>query len=303
MKNHPLTTIFLNGKGRLVTTASHDESLVCPTCMQSVRKAADNSLMTHLTHDSNVCSPKSGVVVTKAILQCLNEGKRIYVRPVIHGSRKIAPGVIVAPESQSVSPFINEDYQPAGGVWRSQKGLRLGVFYLSDRATHLKKDGFDYIAVINPERFIEQFDQLWAAAEVQDPLAVMITLLLSPNSASEWVKWPNSETKSLTRISTTPNWYDYESSISSVPTCSAVVTGIEDSQLGETIYILQVSIEKDLGEFQLVRSMGSTLLLNNTGDAISPAYSLYGAIRAACIEAVRLYARYNKFAPSVVISG
>lgn len=38
-----------------------------------------------------------------------------------------------------------------GANWKSEKGYKLGLFYLKDRANSINKEEFDFIAVIDPK--------------------------------------------------------------------------------------------------------------------------------------------------------
>ena len=248
----------------------------------------------HLNQANQDCRPSPTVIITKALIHCIREGQRVFVRPVLDGPRKVVPALVVAPVGLTVSPYINSELEPAGAIWKSEKGSRMGVFFMPDRAGLVNKTLFDYIAVIDPDIFIPYFNECWATGNEINPLTVLNSLLLSSNTASEWVKWPNKGGYTPKWNCTAAEWYTYDMMGTTSSNIFAVVTGIENSQLGETIFIMQVTADKAKHEFQLVRSMGSTLLLDNTGDAVSPSYRLFEPIRRACIQAVRTFAKYNK---------
>jgi hypothetical protein len=44
-----------------------------------------------------------------------------------------------------------------GANWKSEKGYKLGLFYLKDRANSINKEEFDFIAVIDPEAMQKEF--------------------------------------------------------------------------------------------------------------------------------------------------
>ncbi len=62
-------------------------------------------------------------------------------------------------------------------------------------------------------------------------------------------------------------WFDYQSDNQEV-NCTVSVVGIEGNSSGETIYRLQTLLKRKLNEYQLVRSLGTIMLLDNTGNMI-----------------------------------
>lgn len=294
MKNlAPFEHIYQTEKGHLVSPDTGEHPLYCPTCLSPVVSSASGSMLPHVMHNGLTCVPSPTVIITKVIIRCITEGQRVFVRPVMDGLRKVVPALVVAPVGLSVGTFINSAYEPAGAIWKSAKGSRIGLFFMPDRAGQVNKALFDYIAVINPDIFIPFFNECWASGMDDNPLSLLNTLLLSPNSASEWIKWPD-KNNSPKWSSSAREWYACDLMAAGGNSIKAAVTGIENSQLGETIFIIQVTADKSKHEFQLVRSMGSTLLLDNTGNAVSPGVRSFDSIRQACINAVRSYAKYNK---------
>ncbi|MCY5688456.1 hypothetical protein OV522_26580, partial [Salmonella enterica subsp. enterica serovar 1,4,[5],12:i:-] len=85
-------------------------------------------------------------VISKAIIEMLSAGERLYVNPIKNGNKTLAPSFIFLHTDQQLRPFINSDYQPAGASWRSDKGFRLGLFFMNERASKINKDQFDFIA-------------------------------------------------------------------------------------------------------------------------------------------------------------
>ncbi len=53
-----------------------------------------------------------------------------------------------------------------GANWKSEKGYKLGLFYLKDRANSINKEEFDFIAVIDPEAMQKEF--ISARSEVDE---------------------------------------------------------------------------------------------------------------------------------------
>lgn len=82
-------------------------------------------------------------------------------------------------------------------------------------------------------------------------------------------------------------WYDYYSphSPAQQAACTATVTGIDGNVSGETIYMLQIALERSTVEYQLVKSLGVILLLDNTGNLVSEAQPHFDIIIKACISA------------------
>lgn len=145
---HPLLQLVLNDSGRLTMPVYYRDQQYCPTCLTKVLKSEDGSLA-HLGEiNQNTCRPSISVVVTKAIIEMLCDGEKIYVNPIRHRGRVLAPSVIFSPDTHTFKPFINTDYQPVGANWKSEKGYKLGLFYLKDRANSINKEEFDFIAVI-----------------------------------------------------------------------------------------------------------------------------------------------------------
>ncbi|TRP44465.1 hypothetical protein DNP91_23950, partial [Salmonella enterica subsp. enterica serovar Panama] len=89
-------------------------------------------------------------------------GERLYVNPVKNANRTLAPSFIFLHKDKQLRPFIKTEYQPAGATWRSDKGNRLGFFYMDERASKINKDQFDFIAVIDPSTFQAEFKTLWS---------------------------------------------------------------------------------------------------------------------------------------------
>ena len=72
-------------------------------------------------------------------------------------------------------------------------------------------------------------------------------------------------------------WYDYYSphSPAQQAACTATVTGIDGNVSGETIYMLQIALERSTVEYQLVKNRFRViLLLDNTGNLVSEAAAL-----------------------------
>ena len=93
----------------------------------------------------------------------------------------------------------------------------------------------------------------------------------------------------------TDYWYDYYSPHSPVQqaACTATVTGIDGNVSGETIYMLQIAVERSTVEYQLVKSLGVILLLDNTGNLVSEAQPHFDIIIKACISGVRDFVLQN----------
>lgn len=295
----PFERFYQTEGGLLVSSVNGMQTLVCPTCLRSVVRSETGAMLPHITSNGQACIPSPTVIITKAIIQCISAGQRVFVRPVMDGQRKVVPALVVAPVGLVVNSYINTAYEPAGAIWKTPKGSRIGVFFMPDRAGQVNKVLFDYIAVINPEIFIPYFKECWATGEHDNPLTLLNTLLMSTNAAAEWIKWPDKSGNASKWRSPASEWYACDMVATGGNTISAAVTGIENSQLGETIFIIQVTVDKSKHEFQLVRSMGSTLLLDNTGNAVSPSFRSFDSIRQACINAVRSYAKFNKPIQSV----
>ncbi|BEC91728.1 hypothetical protein [Escherichia coli] len=90
-------------------------------------------------------------------------------------------------------------------------------------------------------------------------------------------------------------WYDYYSphSPAQQAACTATVTGIDGNASGETIYMLQIALERSTVEYQLVKSLGVILLLDNTGNLVSEAQPHFDIIIKACISGVRDFVLQN----------
>lgn len=287
---HPLLRIAQDRKGSLVEASTASSELICATCLRPVT-VGPQGLVSHIqVSDQEACTASVLVTVTKAMIHCLEDGQQIYVNPVRNGRKTLAPDLIFAQDASSVRPFVNTSYQPVGASWRSEKGYRLGLFFLPERAAGIKKDGFDFIAVINPAVFIAEFDAAWEHNADAGPLELLYRLLCRSNASSEWVKWPTKTRQPEKERYGSGSWAEY---CTPEPACIATVTGIEGNGSGETIFVLQVVVNGSRSEYQIVRSLGSTLLLDNTGNAVSPENRLYALIRTACINSVKAYLRQN----------
>ncbi|EPT6110917.1 hypothetical protein ACVQYZ_005014, partial [Escherichia coli] len=198
-------------------------------------------------------------------------------------------------KDKQLRPFINTEYQPAGATWRSDKGNRLGFFYMDARASKINKDQFDFIAVIDPSTFQAEFKTLWSMCEFDNPLAALQHLLVSENMSSVWVKWPVKSLQPRKEAVKADYWYDYYSPHypAQQAACTATVIGLEGNVSGETIYMLQIAVDRSIVEYQLVKSLGVILLLDNTGNLVSETRPHFDIIIKACISGVRDFVRQN----------
>ncbi|WP_407861119.1 hypothetical protein [Escherichia coli] len=294
--HHPLLKIVLNDDGRLLWPLLPGQTQRCPTCMRDVITGPDGGLVHQMEEGGNTCIPSVDVVISKAIIELLSTGERLYVNPVKNANKILAPSFIFLHKDKQLQPFINKYYQPAGATWRSDKGFRLGLFFMAGRAHRINKDEFDFIAVIDPIIFQAEFDATWSRGEFEDPLAALWHSLVSENMSSVWVKWPVKNLQPKKETVKADYWYDCYSSAQkpvSQVNCTASVIGIDGNVSGETIYLLQTSVERSLGEYQLVKSLGVILLLDNTGDLVSETHPHFDIILKACTLAVRDFVRQN----------
>lgn len=90
-------------------------------------------------------------------------------------------------------------------------------------------------------------------------------------------------------------WYDYYTPHypEEQAACTATVIGIDGNVSGETIYMLQIALDRSTVEYQLVKSLGVILLLDNTGNFVSEAQPHFDIIIKACISGVRDFVRQN----------
>jgi hypothetical protein len=94
-----VTQLVLNDSGRLTMPVYYRDQQYCPTCLTKVLKSEDGSLA-HLGEiNQNTCRPSISVVVTKAIIEMLCDGEKIYVNPIRHRGRVLAPSVIFSRHS------------------------------------------------------------------------------------------------------------------------------------------------------------------------------------------------------------
>lgn len=291
-ENHPLLQLVLNDTGRLTMPVYHSDQQYCPTCLSKVLKSEDGRLSHIGEVNVNTCRPSVSVIVTKAIIEMLTDGEKIYVNPVRDRGRTLAPSVIFSPETHTFKPFINTDYQPVGANWKSEKGYKLGLFYLKDRAGYINKEEFDFIAVIDPDVMLEEFNSAWTAVDDINPVEKVKHLLRSKNNSSAWVKWPSKIDLAKLNYYNENFWYGYQDDNQKL-NCTVSVVGIEGNSSGETIYKLQAMIKRKLNEYQLVRSLGTIMLLDNTGNMISSNHPYFDVITHACTSGVRDFVRQN----------
>ncbi len=161
---HPLLQLVLNDSGRLTMPVYYRDQQYCPTCLTKVLKSEDGSLA-HLGEiNQNTCRPSISVVVTKAIIEMLCDGENICKSNTIP---RPGAGTLsnFSPDTHTFKPFINTDYQPVGANWKSEKGYKLGLFYLKDRANSINKEEFDFIAVIDPKAMQKEFISAWSEVD------------------------------------------------------------------------------------------------------------------------------------------
>nr|WP_233341266.1 hypothetical protein [Escherichia coli] len=149
-RQHPLLKIALNSDGHLSWPILPGETHRCPTCLRHVTTGPDGDLVHSMEEGGNVCIPSASVVISKAIIEMLSAGERLYVNPIKNGNKTLAPSFIFLHTDQQLRPFINSDYQPAGASWRSDKGFRLGLFFMNERASKINKDQFDFYCSNRP---------------------------------------------------------------------------------------------------------------------------------------------------------
>ncbi len=223
---HPLLQLVLNDSGRLTMPVYYRDQQYCPTCLTKVLKSEDGSLA-HLGEiNQNTCRPSISVVVTKAIIEMLCDGEKIFVNPIRYRGRVLAPSVIFSPDTHTFKPFINTDYQPVGANWKSEKGYKLGLFYLKDRANSINKEEFDFIAVIDPKAMQKEFISAWSEVDEKNPLETLKQILRSKNNSSLWVKWPGKIEHAQKGNCNENYWFDYQSDNQEV-NCTVSVVGIE----------------------------------------------------------------------------
>lgn len=143
-------------------------------------------------------------------IEMLSDGEKIYVSPIRNRGRTLAPSVIFSPDTHTFKPFINTDYQPVGANWKSDKGYKLGLFYLKDRACSINKEEFDFIAVIDPEILLNEFISSWSVDQTA-PMEKLKKILRSKNNSSAWVKWPGKLDLAKKTNYTDNFWYDIQS--------------------------------------------------------------------------------------------
>lgn len=290
-EDHPLLQLVLNDSGRLAMPVHDRDQQYCPTCLAKVQKSEDGRL-SHVGHENQIkCIPSISVVVTKAIIEMLSDGEKIYVSPIRNRGRTLAPSVIFSPDTHTFKPFINTDYQPVGANWKSDKGYKLGLFYLKDRACSINKEEFDFIAVIDPEILLNEFISSWSVDQ-NAPMEQLKKILRSKNNSSAWVKWPGKLDLAKKTNYTDNFWYDKQSDSAEL-NCTVSVVGIEGNSSGETIYRLQTLLKHKFNEYQLVRSLGTIMLLDNTGNMVSSNHPNFDIISSACISGVRDFVRQN----------
>ncbi|AIX52588.1 hypothetical protein VBJ26_23930 [Enterobacter hormaechei] len=294
-RQHPLLKIALNNDGHLSWPILPGQTQRCPTCLRDVIPGPDGDLVHQVEEGVNPCTPSVDVVISKSIIELLSAGERLYVNPVKNANRTLAPSFIFLHKDQQLRPFINTDYQPAGATWRSDKGNRLGLFYMDERASKINKDQFDFIAVIDPSTFQAEFETLWSMGEFDNPLTALQHSLVSENMSSVWVKWPVKNLQSRKESVKSDYWYDYYTPHypEEQAACTATVIGIDGNVSGETIYMLQIALDRSTVEYQLVKSLGVILLLDNTGNLVSEAQPHFDIIIKACISGVRDFVRQN----------
>lgn len=293
---HPLLKIVLDEDGRLSWPILPGQTQRCPTCLLDVITNPDGDLVHQMEQGVNTCTPSVDVVITKAIIELLSTGERLFVNPVKNANKTLAPSFIFLHKDKQLRPFIDTDYQPAGAAWRSDKGFRLGLFFMDERASKINKDHFDFIAAIDPVTFLAEFNTNWTRGTFDNPLEALRHSLISENMSSVWVKWPVKILQPKKDTVKTDYWYDcYSSAQTPVHkvSCTASVIGIDGNVSGETIYRLQTSVDRTQCEYQLVKSLGVILLLDNTGNLVSEAHPYFDIIIKACISGVRDFVRQN----------
>lgn len=293
---HTLLKVALNDAGHLSWPDIPGQKYRCPTCLREVIPGPDGHIAHKMEEGGNSCTPSVSVVISKSIIELLTEGKRLFVNPVKSKNKTLAPSIIFLHTDKTLSPFINTDYQPAGASWRSDKGFRLGLFFMEERASRINKDQFDFIAVIDPVTFLEEFNATWSRGGFDNPLEALRHSLISENSSSVWVKWPVKFAQTKNENVKVDYWYDYYSSpqpSACQVSCTASVVGIDGNKSGETIYTLQTWLNRSPCEYQLVKSLGVILLLDNTGNLVSETHPNFDTIMKACINVVRDFVRQN----------
>ncbi|EEF3290284.1 hypothetical protein GMG72_24350, partial [Salmonella enterica subsp. enterica] len=93
-RQHPLLKIALNSDGHLSWPILPGETHRCPTCLRHVTTGPDGDLVHSMEEGGNVCIPSASVVISKAIIEMLSAGERLYVNPIKNGNKTLAPSFI-----------------------------------------------------------------------------------------------------------------------------------------------------------------------------------------------------------------
>jgi len=286
----------LNDAGRLSWPDIPGQTYRCATCLREVITGPDGHIAHKTKESGDSCTPSTSVAISKAIIELLTEGERLFVNPVKSKNKTLAPSIIFLHVDKTLSPFINTDYQPTGACWRSDKGFKLALFFMDNRNSIINKDHFDFIAVIDRVTFLEEFNATWSRGTFNNPLEALRHSLVSENMSSFWVKWPIKNPQPNKEKMKVDYWYDYYSSLQpseGLASCIASVVGAEVNEFGETIYTLQTWVNRTPCEYQLVKSVGVILLLDNTGNLVPETHPHFDTIIKACIIAVRDFVRQN----------
>lgn len=299
---YPFLEISLNKAGNRSGKRLSVEPENYPLALWEKSMGMDGNLTQQQKERLNV-STSINVVVTEAIMELLRDGERLYVNPVKKGHKTLAPSVVFLPESKMLNPFISKNYKPIGASWKSEKGYRIGIFFLHERGTAINKDHFDFIAVIDPGIFFIELNEIWENGDFPNLLDALKSILVSKNRSAYWVKWQvnYNHQKNVTSNGNFERDYYFRDEVQCNKLRSnAIVIGLDGNESGETIFILQTLVGQVQGEYQLVKSLGVILLLDNTGDYVPDTHPNFNYLLKACITGVREFIRDNPWMGQLV---
>lgn len=300
---HPFLENFLSEASNRLGKRLSVEQENYPLAMWEKIMGKDGLLTQQQKERFNVCTTSINVVVTEAIMELLREGKRLFVNPVKKGHKTLAPSVVFLPENKMLDPFISKNYQPIGASWKSEKGYRIGIFFLHERGTAINKDHFDFIAVIDPRLFFIELNEIWEKGDFPNLFDALKSTLVSKNRSAHWVKWQvnyNQMNNVFSNCYYERDYYFRDEVQCKKLRSNAIVIGLNGNESGETIYILQTLVDQTQGEYQLVKSLGVILLLDNTGNYVPDTHPQFNYLMKLCIAGVREFIRDNPWMGKLV---
>ncbi|WP_413499838.1 hypothetical protein [Buttiauxella gaviniae] len=250
---------------------------------------------TLLTHSEIAC---------QLVHHVMKSGGRISLPCVIQANRTAAPGFIYINDNSAISEHASSSGHSALWTWLSAKGFSMGLMLSSQGESAGPVTGFSgrhdaFLANINLDQLASAVGLLVGDESHKVPLNELVRLITEPNDYSRWLMWPQPRAVAPTfhfpeekyTSHSDADGYSQWLSTNGRSACYAIVKNFTFSPLSEPTFDIEVKKGGLSHDFQLVKSMGSLLLLDYVGEVVHPGSNGYMVLLKACVTAAKRYWR------------